>query len=170
MREHSVYQKLLKSILELMVCNPSRIVVRQVDTSRKVILGVQCHPDDYSYIIGREAHSIRALQSIFRQVGKHNDENIIITVQDNGFKETNSPTIPMDPDWNRDKEMGNLMGDIMALMGHKNGPVTTESIGNKTILKAFAKPPMPVNLVESIATTFRSIGRINGRLIEIDVQ
>src|SRR5687767_3554826 len=110
MREHSVYQKLLKTILDLMVCTPSRLLVGQVDTSRNVILGVECRPDEYSYIIGKDAHSIKALQLIFRHIGNAQDERIIVTVKDNGFKETNSPTIPMNPDWDRDKEMGELLG------------------------------------------------------------
>lgn len=164
----SLYGTLLETVLKLMVTAPSKIVITEIE-GRNITLGVDCLKEDYGYIIGREAKGILALQTILRSIGNHHGDRVLISVKRLGPNDLPTPVIEMDPDWNRDMEMQEVLWKLASEAG-VCGHIKSGSAGNKTVLTIDPIKPVQEEFVQALMTVFRSIGRMNGRLIEVDVQ
>lgn len=162
---------LLLNLIEGMITTPSRLRVSEYAGSDRVILGIECKPEDYSFLIGRSAQNIKAIQTIFKHVARHRGlSRINVSVKDPQTYAT--PNIPphISSQWQDDARLGDALVNLLTECGYPNSTVVPGSAGNITTLHIFTGKPMDNDLLEAIVTLFRAIGKMRGRIVEIDTK
>lgn len=151
-----------------MITRPDYLRITDVQTGAGCVLGVECHIDDYRFIIGRKGRAIQSLQTLFRVIGG-NDKLVKISVSEPPGMRNEATVIPP-ISWERDDEMGELLVKILDRCSFAKSTVLAQSAGNQTILSITAKKHLPEELKEAIEVIFRAMGRMNGRYVELDVR
>lgn len=163
------HSSLLKTILTWMITRPDYLQIVAVPTGSGLNLGVQCHVDDYRFIIGKSGRAIQSLQMIFGVIGRAEGKTIKISVSDPGGVRSEDTVIPP-MSWDRDIELGELLKQILAQCTFVKARVEPQSAGNQTILTVHPGRFIPEELQEAIDVIFRAMGRMNGRFVELDVR
>lgn len=164
-------ETLLRRLTTKMVTTPSKVKVNEIDTlDGRKSLGIKCAPEDYRHLIGANARTIRALQLIFRVIGKQQGyrQQVSISVEMPKEKNSDRPRIGINENWSEDKSTALDLTDVLDQTGFRS-TVAPETAGNHTVFKVFPSRPVPKELADAIKQVFQVIGRINGRIIEVDV-
>lgn len=165
-----MYAQAFKSIASQMVFHPGKLDISQVDKlNSEINIGVKCDIEDYALLIGKGARNIRALKVIFDYIGKSKGTKIFISVAQTGEQFNGSRRqVPLAANWTGDRAIAKLFSSILEQTGYSS-QVDPESAGNKTVLKVYASRPIPADLQDAAKIVMACVGRMKGRIVEIDV-
>jgi predicted RNA-binding protein YlqC (UPF0109 family) len=159
-------------LIEGLITTPSRLHITDAKSQNQVLLGVKTLPDDYVFVLGRGAQTIKALQAVMRAIGQARGAGYVkISVEDPGqHRVINSVQVPINPGYGGNEQLGDLLTTILAECAYRGAAVVPGNVGNTTFLKAYTPRDVPPELRQALEIIFRAIGRMNGRWVEVDFE
>lgn len=73
-------QEFIEYIVRNIVDNPDDVSVERTVDERGVLLTLKVNPKDMGYVIGRQGQSARALRTLLRIIGVHNDARVNLKI------------------------------------------------------------------------------------------
>ena len=76
------YVEHLEEIVKAIVNHPDAVKVDKIVDERGVLLTVNIHPEDVSYVIGKQGQTITSLRTLVRIVGSKHDARVTVKVNE----------------------------------------------------------------------------------------
>jgi predicted RNA-binding protein YlqC (UPF0109 family) len=172
------YSQTFEKILLGFVGYPSKLKVRpelsqdpRPGKPTRVLIGVNCHPEDNSRIIGKEARMIIALQDLCRWINKKDSSIALwISVADNPNR-NGQPTVgKIVAQWDPpmiEKARALMMEIMEASFDGKLIEITHSEVGGHHVYRIKTEEQIPQNLLWAIQRIFSTWGGSNGAFLEI---
>jgi predicted RNA-binding protein YlqC (UPF0109 family) len=165
------YEKNLKQTITPLLLHPEQLQISSEQVRAKKLFGIKASPIDVGRIIGKSGSMIRALQLIYREIGKVNDHIVWLSVDnpagreaDKEYRENGAQhpkfQVPIE---DRDKALERFIGIMHVLLQPVPGAsLSFREIGGHTFITASTAKPVPVDLFEAYQTYAKAFGKTNG--------
>lgn len=167
------YESAIKQTLVPVLAYPSQLKVVREQVRGRLLFGLGASQDDIGRIIGKSGSMIKALQLIFREIGRVNNQHVWISV------ETPASTQPRldqkHPKWNGQENRVELLEQFNTvlrtiLVESIQEPVSLEvrDVGNHALFILCTTTQIPKDLLAAFQTYAKAYGKSNGVWITIE--
>ena len=73
-------KELLEVIAKRLVEHPEQVVVAETNNERALILELKVAPEDMGKVIGKQGRSAKAIRTVVKAAGIHEDKKIIVEI------------------------------------------------------------------------------------------
>lgn len=154
---------LLKSILAGICYHPSDVVILIANRGPSVSFYVTVNADDIGIVCGKDGRNIKALQFLFKTIGKRADKDVGVYVEKKGERTGQAPEYRVQESWNKTYEALEIVGTLLNLSGVHPSVVKVEDTEEVTTL--FAQGHVPDQIVQAIDAVIHGWGKSQGRKI-----
>lgn len=176
-RREDFYVNIFRDIAMGMVSRPKDLQVkvqrladssvRDITLPRSVVL-VTPHANDFGAIVGAQAKNLLAFKMLLRNAAALKQEQCELSIQEGTGKHERIVPVPLDPKWNRDDELVQLIWrTIEDCFGLIPKPRATHQEG-ATVITLDCDGVIPDEGFYGLATLFKNWGRGQGRTVRLE--